>query len=58
MNKISTLIKETPERPLIFLPCEVREKRGPSMNLETVSHETLNLLVPWSLLPNLQNPEK
>ena len=56
MDGISALIKESSEPlTLPLLSCEGTARRQPSMNQEVGSHQTLNLLAPWS--QTFQPPE-
>ena len=55
---ISTLIKETSESFVPFLPLEDRARRGPSMNQEEGPHQTLNCGCLDVGLHSLQNCEK
>ena len=59
LNAISTLMKETPERPRDpLLPCEDRAKWELSTNQEVGSHHILNRWCPDLGFLNLQNCEK
>ena len=56
MSEISALIRKRPQRALSTFPsCKDTGRRWPSMNQEVGSHQTLNLLVPWSWTS--QSPE-
>ena len=44
----SALIKEISESSLSLLSCEDTARGWPSMNQDMASHQTLNLLAPWS----------